>query len=463
MLAIETVLRTGRYDAASIDPVVPEWPPHPARLFNALVASAESEDDFAALEALERLAPPTVHASSAADTAEIVERGYVVANAVESGGGGNLTWPGRTNGLRLRTGVSVREPTFALTWPDAALPSDAVDRLVGLAARVPYVGRVTSEAVVRVADALPDRERWVRYEPVGLDQPGTMLRVPYPGYLAELRDAFRDGRRAHEVSHSIPYQVVRDDDDVLPLEMAEGPFSDLLVFGFRQGASISGDRLVQVTSMLRKAVLDRIKVDVPPAVSGHGAQQEDHVAYLGLPNVGYKRSDGHLLGVALALPRTMAREHRRLLLAKMLIPEMRELTIDRSTVAGVTYDPARTSPWGLLSERWMRPQGVKSWVTATPLMLDRFPKRRDNPAQLVADAVVRAGYPEPDVEISPAPLAIGAMHRPRPGTLPENRPRRPLFHARLTFSEPVRGPVLAGSMRYLGLGLFIPTPATADS
>jgi hypothetical protein len=31
-----------------------------------------------------------------------------------------------------------------------------------------------------------------------------------------------------------------------------------------------------------------------------------------------------------------------------------------------------------------------------------------------------------------------------------------MVHARVRFHQPVIGPVLAGSMRYLGLGLFLP-------
>jgi CRISPR-associated protein Csb2 len=50
VLAIEVGLRFGRYDAAlgGAGRVAPEWPPHPARVFMALVAAAESDTDFAA-------------------------------------------------------------------------------------------------------------------------------------------------------------------------------------------------------------------------------------------------------------------------------------------------------------------------------------------------------------------------------------------------------------------------------
>jgi CRISPR-associated protein Csb2 len=315
-----------------------------------------------------------------------------------------------------------------------------------------------------VSDAQPERALWSRYEPVGFDQPGTMLRVPYPGYVAELRAAYGDGRRAHEVSRSVPYRLVQSEPaDPHAGATVQGPFQDLLVFGFNEGESLSGDRVVQVTSMLRKAVFDRM-TDLPPAVSGHGADGRNHVAFLGLPNAGYDRSDGRLLGVALALPETLTAEERRGLLNEIVINPMRRLRVDRATEVEVRYDPSRAKPVGLLPERWMSTRrGARTWVTATPLMLDRFPKGRDDPAQMVARALVVAGYPEANVEVSPGPLAVGALHGPRPGSLPEKRPRRPLLHARVTFPTPVRGPVLAGSMRYLGLGLFMPARPEALS
>jgi CRISPR-associated protein Csb2 len=199
-------------------------------------------------------------------------------------------------------------------------------------------------------------------------------------------------------------------------------------------------------------------------VSGHGANGRDHVAFLALPNVGYARSDGRLHGVALALPRTLVGEDRRRLLRVLVgANPFRSLRLDRTTEFKLVYDPSRPRPVAVLAERWTGAPPKRRWVTATPLMLDRFPKRGDEPARMVAKALVRAGYPEPEVEVSPAPLARGALHRPRPGSLPQKRPRRPLLHARVTFPKPVRGPVVAGSMRYLGLGLFAPVVDEAAS
>jgi CRISPR-associated protein Csb2 len=96
-------------------------------------------------------------------------------------------------------------------------------------------------------------------------------------------------------------------------------------------------------------------------------------------------------------------------------------------------------------------------VTVTPLMLDGHPHRGRDEASEVARSLVIAGYPEPaEVEVSGTSTVTGGIWRPRKGTLPPGRPRRQLVHARVRFGESVTGPVLAGSMRYLGLGLFLP-------
>src|SRR5258708_618698 len=114
--AILARLRDGRYDAAGIRPDDPEWPPHPARLFSALAASARSASDWAALRWLEAAGRPEVRA--AGRVAVTRASGWVVTNRTE-GKGNSQFWPGRTNGWRARAGVVPADPEFAVVWPDA--------------------------------------------------------------------------------------------------------------------------------------------------------------------------------------------------------------------------------------------------------------------------------------------------------------------------------------------------------
>lgn len=86
MLAIEVELLAGRYTATRFnDRSRSEWPPHPARLFSALVARWADEDppeegEQAALEWLETLGPPEVSCSDAERRAVVTH--YVPGNDV---------------------------------------------------------------------------------------------------------------------------------------------------------------------------------------------------------------------------------------------------------------------------------------------------------------------------------------------------------------------------------------------
>src|SRR5690606_3179823 len=131
-----------------------------------------------------------------------------------------------------------------------------------------------------------------------------------------------------------------------------------------------------------------------------------------------------------------------------------DLTVPWGRPLELDYRPERTRPWGLVPERWTAGRrGASRWVSATPVMLDRFPKPRHDLTDIVARSLVAAGYPEPQtVDVLPTTPVRGGVHRPRQATLPEGRPRRPFVHCRIEFATPIVGPVIAGSLRYLGSG-----------
>ncbi|GII96339.1 hypothetical protein Ssi02_65700 [Sinosporangium siamense] len=232
-----------------------------------------------------------------------------------------------------------------------------------------------------------------------------------------------------------------------------------MIWGFdRQASRIGGDRVLTLTSMLRKAVISRIGTEVPAQVSGHGADGRTHVGYLALPDVGHRHADGHLLGLALAVPRDMPAEEWKRLVRAVVSGEgaLTRLTWSgRSTGLLYGHDPRRR---GLSPETWRGPEGgACRWVTATPLVTDGMPRKGRAIESLVVKSLARVGYPEPvEVAVSAAPLLEGAVWRPRAGSMPQGRPRRPMVHVRVRFPRPVVGPVIAGSLRYLGLGLFVP-------
>ena len=463
-LSIVARLRDGRYDAADERPSVPEWPPHPARVFCALVASAAEPADWTALQWLERAGSPEVWASPVTETRTARAVGYVVTNATEARGG-SQTWPGRSNGFKQRVGTLPADGGIVLVWPEAEPDDATLGRLVRLARRVPYLGRSTSTVeLTALPEAVAARPAWTVHRPARLGSPGAVeLRVAYPGYADALRDGYEHGQRPWNFSRTAAYLVdtAAGPADPVPEAGVPGPYSDLLVWGFaRTGVRPAGDRLLAVTRMLRRAVISRVPDPVPPLVSGHSANGRPHVAYLGLVHVDHEYADGQVLGVGVAVPRELPSADRHRLVAALLDERdpLAQLRLPWGPVATLDFRPERTAPWGLVPERWTAaPGGARTWVTATPVMLDRYPRRGEDPAALVAGSLVTAGYPEPvSVEPLPAAAVLGATHRPRKGTIPDGYPRRPWSHCRVEFPEPVVGPVIAGALRYLGFGLLIP-------
>jgi CRISPR-associated protein Csb2 len=467
-VSIMVRLLGGGYDAGGERASEGEWPPHPARVFCALAASAQSEADWEALRWLEEQEPPQVWADPVDQVHMGRVSGYVVQNAIKLGGG-NQNWPGRTNGSRARSSIVPSRDWFAIVWPEIDSPPDTVNLLNLLAWNVPYVGRSTSRAQVSVAGSLPPMaHNGVIYEPSGSrgDSRSYDLRTPYPGYTDALRSAYAAGTRSWEVARARPYRQVSQAGSENGASDAPapvcGPFEEMLVWAIERPATrIGGDQAAALASSLRRAVISRVSEPVPGQVSGHTEPGRPHVAFLAIPDVGHLHADGHVLGFALAVPRDLPQTDLAELL-RVLIgePALDRVSIPAGRVLGVRYgaDKAGLRPTGWSASNR---SGAREWVTVTPLMLDGHTRRGRDEASEVARALVIAGYPRPsEVEVSLTPMIAGGIWRPRRGTLPPGRPHRRLVHARVIFDNPVIGPVLAGSMRYLSLGLF--RPVTPD-
>jgi CRISPR-associated protein Csb2 len=464
--SISVRLRHGRYDAGGERSSTAEWPPHPARVFCALAASAESDADWAALRWLESQLPPQVRADSVDDIQTGRVTGYVVENTVKRGGG-NLTWPGRSNGVRSRSFTVPVTPSFVIIWPEANPPHLVLERLHRLADKVPYVGRSTSVAVVSISCDVAAAGDQLIYRPTHLGNAGDVweLRIPYPGYTDQLQAAYRDGRRSWEVAKTAPYTVS-------PVAVAgatgtrarpapvRGPFAGMMTWSIaRPSVPFSGDQVVALACALRGAILSRLGDSIPAQVSGHDAPGRPHVGFLAIPDVGHQHADGHIMALALAIPRDLEQPHLAALLGAVITNPLSELDLPNGRILCLKYGADR---WGIQPSRWAadgrrdNADGATDWATVTPLMLDGHLRRGRDSAGEVARSLELAGYPRPEVEVSLAALVPGGINRPQRGSLPSGRPRRPLVHARVRFPVPVIGPVLAGSMRYLGLGLFLP-------
>ena len=466
-VVVQVELMTGRYEAAGAgDRDMAEWPPHPARVFCALVAGARGDEDHRALRWLEAFPPPVVQAAGEA-IAE-ARSGYVVTNVVTKGGGSQFHL-GRGNALRSRRSAVPSSSAVRMVWPDADPEPTVLAALDGMARRVPYLGRSSGLAalVCRAGsrELLTPPAGLVSFEPMGAGEGGQPLRVPYPGYLDNLVEQHRTGRPPWEASRVAAYrragQSPTPPGSERPLPSV---YTDTVFLRFT-GVRPEGRLALAFTGALRRAVMALTPDPLPDALHGHGAEGRPHVAFLALPNVGHPHADGRLLGMAVAIPDLPGTELRTLVRAVLggarqgeQGQRTLELNVPRVGSVDLVYEPGLVRPWGARPERWRR--GSDRWVSVTPVVLDHYPRRGDLAAEIVRSCRT-VGLPEPvTVKLSPSPLIAGGV-RLRPSDLPEHLHGRLFSHLELRFSCRVAGPVLLGAGRYLGVGLMAPVEAAA--
>jgi CRISPR-associated protein Csb2 len=228
---------------------------------------------------------------------------------------------------------------------------------------------------------------------------------------------------------------------------------------------------------------------IPEYISGHSGDgaptKQTHVAIVPLADLGWKHSEGRLMGLALILPRVLEDERRR----------MRE-----SWLAGVAESGPAAQSWAIFDHgvneitrlrlgslggweiRRTLESGKKSldprrycrkaqvWASATAVVLDRFPKGKAGDVEeeveaIIAESCANIGLPKPmrvragkHAAIQGAPSSYPSGKAP-PWTgwaLPRALAHRLLTHVVIEFSEPVEGPVIIGAGRYYGLGLCLP-------
>jgi CRISPR-associated protein Csb2 len=463
----------------------PEWPPHPDRVFMALVAawggSGEYPSARAALEWLESLGPPALRVSEQRsprssftsyvpvnDTADPVQKGKPLAPM------GSLPL-GRVRQPRQFPAVVPESPTFYLIWPDVEADPKQRDNLAALCGQVTYLGHSATPVRVWMEDNPP--------EPSLIPTVGKArhrLRVFGPGRLGYLLGCYRAGMRPQP---SLWQGYAEPNRDVEKKERS-GPFdSGLIVLRQVGGRKFSLESCGMIAGALRDTLMKRwTKVRGTPApewLCGHAADdspsRSPRPAYLPLGFVGREHADGHLLGVAVALPAGFTPEQSAELFELLAAHDAREQDQDerwpflqlvvKNPVLGrevgemdleLDERPGPTRPYTLRPDTWTGPACL--WATVTPVILPRFPRRGLTPEEVMVRACADAGFPSPvTVRTSFAPALPGVPHSKSFHVRPRNdKPPRPLTHAVLHFDGPVRGPVVIGDGRYRGYGVCRP-------
>ena len=372
--AIEVNFLTGRYVATfHNDRQRWEWPPHPARLFSALVASwAEDGGDPAEREALEWIEAqdaPEIDASEAVprtvashfvpvNDVSIIGRALQTRKAdrihkllneledepVASSGEvtkkvsrlqdrlarerdvekqvtvvGKTPIPSAIAILPDRQGAK-QERTFPSVTPDDArvtyiwekdAPESVCETLDELLQRVTRLGHSSSLVSCRVTPKPPE----ANYRP---SEAGDSIRAVGRGQLAELERRYARHRGVNP--RSLPYTDVRYStvvDAAQPVApLAPNTTGEWIVLEFAANSRFfPSTRAVDLATAMRGAILRYTEEPVPAEISGHRNDgtpiSGPHVAFLPLPYVGSEYADGRIQGMAVSVPKSMGDAARR--------------------------------------------------------------------------------------------------------------------------------------------------------
>jgi CRISPR-associated protein Csb2 len=491
-----------------------EWPPSPARLFKALVASARAGwaqtnrkaiDD--SLRVLERQGwskntkLPEIVAPRAERRAPR-QRRFVPNNS--------NNWPPERK-LNPEKGIDLEpEPmigwdvdaphTVWYWWPN--VESSHVPVLRDVSRRVFSVGKGEDLAVLDATDAEPPANA-VRWQPA---TSGASLEVPEAGCLDVCDAAF-----ARDINDlPLPAAGVRAVTYASDVAASARPVPTFVLGLWRNGKRCSWDaRLLrqvvgpirhlldevrnEVVALLARSPSDRSTIEglVRRVLLGHDASDkpiaEPHLAVLPLPSVLGPYPDGRVRRVALVDFGCAGDPNRRAIveLAQVLL-HGRELR-DNGRGTGVVLDTEPDGQWlrsitrrsrawatvtpmvqvakELTSSEWKRLSVARHAADQDPATVARLEARlRVRRLELIERSVQQAiGGQEArivSIEFGAAGPIAGVHSAPQyraNGYLGET----PKFHLRVTFDRPVAGPIAVGRGRHVGFGVLWPDDAAS--
>ena len=457
----------------------PEWPPSPLRLFQALVCAAATRwreqqfEDYAqpALQWLEWQQPAVV-------TPSVPDRSFGYRMYVPNNSGDLMTaaWARgdtETTMAKFRVEKDVR-PThlngeavhFLFPLPDGQCPHFEV--LQAAARSITHLGWGI-DMVAGNAELLTDEQaaalKGQIWRPTD-DKSGTPLRVPMDGTLDGLmtKHAAFLGRLSKEGFKPVPplaaFKVVGYRRATDPSARPWCAFAILKPDASGNRAFDTARRARDVAAWTRHATAEVCR-DWPDALSfvhGHGADgnqlkgetADQRFQYLPLPTINpvLNRVES-IRRVLIAAPSGF---RDRIEFIRRRLPGQ-DLMWDGMPVGLLNILPA--SDWVL--KHYTRES--TTWSTVTPIIWPGYDDRDSRKTEgLLRKAFVQGGVSKEladgilDLEWRHVGFRAGldlAKNYTRPDKL-----TGPMFHVRVRFSHPVRGPLAVGAGRYRGLGLF---------
>lgn len=507
MFAIGIRYLTGYAAATDLSTGTPEWPPHPGRVFMALAAAHYTTNagetaiaaGRAALLWLESQPPPAIHVSSASHRSNV--EAYVPVN---DDAGVNEK---RTKQLRTFRKTRPDSEFVHLLWSQA--PPPEIERaLRALCPGVTRIGYSASLTQVWVAGGenppAPAEPNWL---PDAALQ-SVRLRIPVAGTLANLEHSYNlaaitafetlqnqlesapksgQTRIRKQIKQQFPLGPPQPERPTLHAwqgyrefqqgadsqSLLHGPFDpQLIILEKKEGCALGLESTQQLTAALRNSLMKPENSRPPEWLSGHAPSgepsQQPHAAFFPIPYIGAAYADGHILGLAIALPRNLGftaagRAELRERLGNWLLkpdgtPQKQPLWNHAARWHwDVELATALSSRLNLQTRRWTGPSQV--WASVTPVVLHHHPKREGHAAEILAQAIQSARYPMAEsVELRTVSPFTGAGSVDDMPPFAHGGPGLCKYHvhAIIRFPRELEGPVLIGRGRYRGYGLFRP-------
>jgi len=483
MLILEIEFLAGVcYAAQSQSSPYPDWPPQPDRVFSALVSAwgsrGEDPEERKALEWLEQQPVPWLEASDA--NPRFVGTSFVPPN--DAGRASLETLPAqRGRQPRFFPAAVPDQPIMRLHWTESPT-TEILVALASLAKDTAYLGHSASLVRCRFVD-----ETQTPLQALAAAASVAAERTVYPGRLALLERDFHAGRRPNPGEPAPDSRPTR-------LSAPESIFGrHWLIFEDAGGWSPDLRTAGLLGRRVRDTLMHHYDGQPPEFVSGHqpgGEPSRDpHLTVVPLADVGFEYSEGRLMGFAIVLPRQLeqirAQQQKDWLAGLASDPQWQTFRRAVDRLAHLEFGKPGASDKGVWnvaaiaesSKKSLQParylSAAHAWASVTPIVLDRFLKEKDLAAReaeatsLLSTACRNIGLPEPQsVRISKHSAFRGV-----PGATPSGRnpawmgwrlpsafENRMLTHVVVTFAEKVRGPVILGAGRFVGLGLCLPLP-----
>lgn len=478
-----------------------EWPPSPARLFQALVAGvarggALPESAIPALKWLETLPFPTLAVPAR-------RKGQEVSLFVPNNDADSLSDPRDVSGIRtkkvIHPSLFSEDSEFLYAWSFSDGETYA-DLLMSVARELYQLGRGVDPAWAD-AEVLETEElelRLERYSGVVLEpQAGGVgehtLACPVEGTLSSLirrHSAIRlqtegSGRKSRVFFSNAPKAVF--------LNVGYGRVVRRMMFELRNRESgelwsWKQSEAVKLVEILRDAAAARLRAAIPEYAEQiesvlvgrkvNPAPITERVRLIPLPSIGSRHADRGIRRFVLEIPGGVP------IPAEDLEWAFFGLEWDESAVGRPSpFVTARSEDEGMLHKHYLPSRSL--WRSVTPVVLPEIAKRRRiDPARRQAEAK------NASERVAEETRAVSAVHQAlrHAGVLGiamsvrvQREPfeakgkrveefaegtrfsKERLWHVEITFDRPVPGPLVIGDGRFLGLGLMAPVTTISEA